>query len=259
MNKQIAAFAALGMVASAGAVGFSGGVYQENFDGMLGDETVSVNPDFSLPGAAGWYAPTQISYRVSDGTLSKAGLYSAGQPGSTDRALGIAQADSADFFFLALTNDTGITLNELQFDLFGEVWRLPETYINPANGQIEPNPGVMRATYRVGGAAWDDGAYSSLSALNVTSPTGVPEAQTPQNGNLNRQHLTTDLTGFNLLPGQTFWFRYDGVNGKGNDGLLAVDDLTITAPQAQPVPEPCTLSAAAFGLLLFARRRKTAV
>jgi|GEM_PF-5370914 len=256
MNKQFAAFAAMGLVASAGAVGFTGGVYQQNFDGMLGDDFVSADADHGLPGAPGWYAPNQIGYRVHDGSLSSASLYSVGQTGSTDRALGIEQSDSANFFLLALTNDTGMTLTELDFDLYGEVWRLPETYINPANGKVEPNPGLMTASYRVGGAAYNDGAYLPAAALNVTSATGVARAQTPQDGNLNRQHLTASLTGLSLAAGDTFWFRYDGVNGKGNDGLLAIDDLTITAPQAQPVPEPCSLIAASCGLLLFARRRR---
>jgi hypothetical protein len=101
----------------------SGGTYAQSFDALANTGTANAWADnVTLPG---WYAATNLTsvksgtvtlYNAGTGSLTTGALYSFGDSGSTDRALGsLASGGPGNFAYgVRLTNDT-VFANESKF------------------------------------------------------------------------------------------------------------------------------------------------
>ncbi len=232
---------------------FTDGTYVQNFDTLASDGfSVEFDAASPIPGTDGWYAkpgPAElVSLFVADGSGENSGLYSVGSTGSTERALGSKSGNSGTLFGLALRNNTGATLTSLDLSFYGELWRDAQ-----ANGTT-PNTNRLFVGYRIGGATLLEGGFTSLPTFDLFSGLGVPEAQQPLDGNANRTLKSGTVSGFSLVPNETFWLSFRGQSYPRDEAMFGIDDVRVIA--TQPVPEPATVAALGLGAAALLRRRR---
>jgi hypothetical protein len=220
--------------------------YFQNFDTLA-----SSGKSKSLP--AGWdYLPfggASGQYFADDGSSSQGGLYSYGQIGSSDRALGTLRSggsgnqQSGDFaiFGANFQNSGGGSISRLNISYTGEEWRLGAQGRGPDRLQFQ-------YSLNANGVGDKNATWINDPALDFLTPNlaGVGA----HNGNLavNQSQILGVISFLNIPQGSTFWVRWvDAVlpHGGPEDGL-AIDDFSIAA-----VPEAQTLAAGfAMALLL---------
>jgi hypothetical protein len=183
---------------------------------------------------AGWYGlgATVSKFGATDGDQTTGGQISFGLPNSSNRALGLLATSStaATAFGARFINGTGITLNRINLQVTGEVWRqsnVPKTlqffyYIDPTG---------------ISGFTTNTTAF--LPALNVnfqTVPTDVGgvavDGTSPQN-QTNISVLNQSIT--NWPPGAALWLAWQMTDSTGKAQGLSIDNLTFSAPVPIPV------------------------
>jgi len=238
-------------------------VYSQNFDSLPNPGPISINADnpvtintvtyslgnpydFAFPALAtgsgglgisalaGWYGlgATVSKFGATDGDQTTGGQISFGLPNSSNRALGLLATSStaATAFGARFINGTGITLNRINLQVTGEVWRqsnVPKTlqffyYIDPTG---------------ISGFTTNTTAF--LPALNVnfqTVPTDVGgvavDGTSPQN-QTNISVLNQSIT--NWPPGAALWLAWQMTDSTGKAQGLSIDNLTFSAPVPIPV------------------------
>jgi hypothetical protein len=181
-------------------------------------------------------------FRVGDGSSPVAGIYSFGNAGSPDRALGsIADEGNAYAFGFAMRNDSPIPIKSVTIRYRVENWRVPTETLNFVNtnwGTTAINPGVSPSN------------YLTMVALQPEAPllnSLQPEATShPVNGNLPEASYSETFTftrlgeqrGLNIPFGEYFFVRWQDRNRPGDDAGVALDDLEIFV---EPIPEPSSL------------------
>jgi hypothetical protein len=248
----------------------SGLVYTQNFDGLPDPGAVSVdsgntvtingityslaNPyDFASPvvasgssgglgvtNLAGWYGMSALESRfgASEGDLTAGGQNSFGLPESSNRALGLLATSTTGgtAFGARFLNDTTGTLNAINVQLTGELWRqsnLPKTlqcyyFIDPT-----------------GASSFPTNVTGYLPALNVNSPTSAAATGgVATNGTLtvNQTNLSINQTITNWPAGAMLWLVWQMTDSTGKAQGLAIDNLNFVANVAPPA-----LSAAVSG------------
>jgi hypothetical protein len=240
-----------------------GSIYSQTFDSLpdpgatsvdtanpvtIDDVTYSLaNPfDFAYPVAAtgntgglglaatmsGWYglanptASVGVRFGATDGDQTTGGQISFGLPNSSNRALGLLATSTTGYTAIGakFINNTGTTLNYINLQVTGEVWRqsnLPKSlecyyYIDPkATAPMSteataylPAFNVSFATVAgdVGGAAVDGTAPADQINLAVTNQ---PIARWP--------------------PGAALWLVWEMANSTGKAQGLAIDNLSFAA------------------------------
>jgi hypothetical protein len=256
----------------------NGSTYTQNFDSLpitpenANIETATVpmkwaddtTPTANIVSIPGWYlyhavAPASEGgtnghqrMRITSGSSTTGAFYSFGSTGSTERALGdvgsttIASNPPGDqniYTGLRLTNGTADALDSLTITYTGEQWR--------NNGNTASD--TIFFSYSLDPAATvNSGAYTSVSALDFTSPVFSATAATLDgNAAANRSTKTATISGIFWAPGTDLWLRWDDLQIGGNDHALGIDDLSFTA-----TPEPTTLALLTAALPLAARRRR---
>jgi hypothetical protein len=155
-----------------GQILISAGTYTQNFNSLAASGTS--NPWVDNSTLPGWYAsrsaggPAVATYRADGGTSIAGALYSYGTGTAADRALGtIASATPGDLAFgVRFTNDSAVTVTNLQLSYAGEEWR------NGGNGESNS----LAFAYRIGTGltnsdAANANAWTSASALSFVAPT----------------------------------------------------------------------------------------
>lgn len=199
----------------------------QDFDTLANTGTSSVLP-------TGWYfdetgSGANLLYGTSTGSSNGGDTYSFGAAGNTERAFGTLQTGSnVPVVGAQLTNNTGSAIGTLDVAYVGEQWRLGT--LNRADSlafQIS-----FDATSLV------TGTWTTVTQLSFTAPTQTGTVGL-LNGNLaaNQTAISYSLALATAVnSGQSFWLRWTDTNATGADDGLGIDNFSITAQAAAPVP-----------------------
>ncbi len=186
----------------------------------------------------GWYAEAAAGtyrFNASDGSCNIGSLYSFGENGSGERALGtLLSGTNNSRFGVRFVNNTGSPITDLLIEYVGEQWRRGTAPVG--------TPDRLNFQYSTNATSLATGTWTNVAALNFQSPNTTAAASTALNGNAaaNRQTISGTITGLNIPPGGVFWIRWTEFNVTGEDDGLAVDDFRITA---NTIAQPTTVTA----------------
>lgn len=224
-------------------------VYRQNFDGMPAAGTYSLSgrgphllsePPVGATAATGWLfrqtggTGSNAVFLVASGSGTGQGVYSAGTPGSTDRALGTLASGSGSYTIGVLfSNLTGTTLNNITLAFTTEQWR--------KGGSGKPNQWICK--YKTGVMEQPDlSGLQELPLLNfgsVISSTGAGSL----NGNLpaSQARISQTIRIGNWKPGEQLLICWEDADESGSDDLVAIDAFEFSANRI--APEPVSTSA----------------
>jgi uncharacterized repeat protein (TIGR01451 family) len=209
--------------------------YTQNFNSLT--NTGTTNPWENDTTLAGWYAARATAaittYRADDGTSNTGALYSYGSASSSDRALGSicstycgSSGVGTLAYGLRLQNDTGAVVAGFVITYTGEQWR------NGGNATQQK----LTFGYQVGTIVTDviAGSWITATALDFTSPIATATAGALDGNAITNSVRLSATVNVIIQPGEEIMFRWLDLNDSGNDHGLAIDDLSVTAIEAQP-------------------------
>ncbi|MBC8066348.1 MAG: PEP-CTERM sorting domain-containing protein [Chlorobia bacterium] len=232
--------------------------YAQNFDGLASsgltntwtqDASISEWWAYRFPASPGnaWFDVT--NYIANDGNLANGSLYSFGQTGSSERALGSigsGNTASGDFRYgTGFTNGFASAITSLSISYRGETWRVG-TATNSNNVDFQYS--LTATGVNDNEASWID--FDGLDFAQTIS--AVPG---PQNGNANFVLKSDTINALSISVGSTIWIRWTDIDHDGADHGLAIDDLNASFT-TQPVPEPASMVALGLGALALMRRKR---
>jgi endonuclease/exonuclease/phosphatase family metal-dependent hydrolase len=209
----------------------SGGTnYSQNFDTLASSGTGNAWTDnVTLPG---WYAATNstsaksgpVTLYIASAGSATGSLYSFGENGSPDRALGsVASGTPGNFAYgVRFANDTDFVATNIVISYTGEQWRAASTNVQS-----------LAFSYQVGGSLTNADAQNAqpwvaFPALDFNSPNTNATQNLPGNDPTNRVAFSNIvLAGVAVPPGRELFLRWYDANDAGNDDGLAIDDLTV--------------------------------
>jgi hypothetical protein len=190
------------------------------------------NGGLGLPAVAGWYgladltASVGVRFGASDGDQTTGGQISFGPENSSNRALGLLATSTTGYtaFGLKLINSTGRTLNYMNLQFTGEVWRqsnLSKTlefyyFIDPAAAD-----------------SFSTNVTAFLPALNVTFPTVAADVGgdavdgTATNNQAALAVMNQPMT--NWPSDAALWLVWEMASSTGKSQGLAIDNLSFSA------------------------------
>ncbi len=194
---------------------------------------------------AGWYGLGELitKFGATDGDQTTGGQISFGAAGSSNRALGLLATSSTGntAFGVKLINATGQTLNYLNLQFTGEVWRQSNL------------PKTLAVSYFIDPTASSpfSGSFTSLlPSLNVSFPTvaadtgGVAVDGTAAINQTNLSLVNQPITSW--PPGAALWLAWTMADPAGKAQGLAIDTLSFSATaQATLTPVPLDLKLSA--------------
>lgn len=243
---------AMGLLPAAAQTGFTpviygtaGTSYTQNFDGLpatgsfsltgkgpLAFTTAPINAA-SLPGWQLWMmagSNANAVFATGSGSATGNGVYSLGNNGSTDRALGTLSSSTGTYALgLLLTNQTGNLLNSFTLRFTAEQWR--------KGGSTNPNTWTFH--YKTGPITQlDEDSLRDESRLNFSS-VNSSAAGSSLNGNLteNQQVVSFTVTGINWKNGEQLLLRWDDADETGSDDIMALDDFQFSASLQSNKPQ----------------------
>ncbi|MDR2626484.1 MAG: calcineurin-like phosphoesterase family protein [Dysgonamonadaceae bacterium] len=204
---------------------------------------------------AGWYACTSGSLlpsgdntawsrfnyiRIDNGSCTEAALYAYGNgnpnvptANEQDRAVGTLAGTLARniHFGLLLENNTGTSLDGIELNYTGEMWRGGP---NPQQPQrlafsYAVNPDVIALRKRTLSIAQVE--TTAVDSLSFVSPASTDAEQNAScNGNALRNRVpVSGRIAVTLRPGDVLLLRWEDTDDAGNDHALAIDNLEVTA------------------------------
>lgn len=164
---------------------------------------------FGGTGITGDYARGSSAGRVSTG-----GIYAFRVGGADDVALGFQATDSdmnPGAITLRVVNQTGGVLNDVAvaYDIY---------YLND-----QGRASTLNFSYSL-----DDAVYTSLAALDFTSPAAADSGAV-----WTAEKRSTTLGALNLADGGSLYLRWStaGAGGSGSRDELAIDNVVIAVPE----------------------------
>lgn len=235
----------LGRPAAAITVNQFNTAFTEDFNSLatITGSTVPAGWEFSEVGSG-----ANTTYGAGTGSSSTGNTYSFGATSASDRALGAVRTSSvASAWGTVITNQTGVTLTQLDVQYVGEQWRLGAT------GRIDR----LDVAYSLDATSLTTGGWIDLDALDFVGPaTAGATGALDGNAAENRLLISHTLSGLSLAPGASLWLRWSDFDATGSDDGLAIDDFAITAVQTtvQAVPDqlPLAVMIAVLGALFLA-------
>lgn len=226
--------------------------YTQNFNTL--SKVAGSTTNASLP--TGWAisetgggARDNELYAVGTGSSTTGDIYSFGESGATDRALGsLLSATLVPMFGAQFTNNTGATITMLDIAYTGELWRRGTAH----------RADRLAFQYSTDATSLTTGTYLNFSALDFVSPTTSNDIGA-LNGNdrENSTAIAASILGLKIAANSSFWIRWNDVDALGADDGMAVDNFSLKA-RSSAVPEPGSLMLAGIALFgLFSTRRRS--
>jgi regulation of enolase protein 1 (concanavalin A-like superfamily) len=188
-----------------------------------------------LPALAGWYGSSALTakFGATAGDQTTGGQLSFGLPNSSNRALGLLATSTTGgtAFGVRFINGTGVTLNRMNLQFTGEVWRQSNV------------PKTLQFFYYIdisGTAGFPSTATRFLPGLNVNIPTVAADSggvAVDGTSPLYQTNLSVgNQTITNWPPGAALWLVWQMTDPTGKAQGLAIDNLSFSASVPQPVP-----------------------
>lgn len=245
----------------------AGLIYTQNFDSLPDPGSTSVNTanpvtidgityslsnpfDFAFPvsasgsdgglglaAMAGWYglanpsASVGTRFGATDGDQTTGGQISFGLPNSSNRALGLLATSTTGYtaFGLRFINGTQQTLNFINLQFTGEVWRQSNLAKTLTFYYLIDPTGVANFTTN---------ATAFLPALNVSFPVvsgDVGGAAVDGTAAANQSNLAvTNQLIAPWAPGAALWLVWEMADPTGKAQGLAIDNLSFSASALPP-------------------------
>ncbi|TXI20733.1 MAG: PEP-CTERM sorting domain-containing protein [Roseateles sp.] len=231
--------------------------YTQNFDSLASSgASIAWVDDSTLAGWSLVAAAPVTTYNTGNGSNgSTAGFFSFGATGSAERALGavvtngFAGNGGTVYSVLSLTNGSGAAFSGFTLKYDGEQWR--------NNGNAAAQSLVVQYAFGASYASIASGDWVTAgSAFNFTSPV-IGATAAIVDGNVAGKvaniggSVTTDWS-----AGSTLWIRWADLNDSGNDHLLAIDNVSVSAVSAVPEPGAYAMLLAGLGAVGFVARRR---
>jgi hypothetical protein len=235
-----------------------GSTYTQDFDSLPDPGVTSVdagnptsidgityslaNPyDFAFPAAssgsagglglsamAGWYGASVLAahFGASYGDQTKGGQISFGPTNGSNRALGLLATSTTGgtSFGLRLLNGSGQTLNFMNLQFTGEVWRQSNL------------PKTLQFFYfldQTGTNTFPTGTNAFIPALNVNFPTLAADSggvAVDGTSSLNQTNLSvTNQAIASWAPGTALWLMWQMTDSTGKAQGVAIDNLAFSA------------------------------
>lgn len=205
-----------------------GSTYTENFNTLAKTGNSNVLP-------AGWLIEESGTnanglYTASNGTANSGDTYSFGIIDEEERSLGCLQSGSLiPVFGVGFTNTTNAAFSALKITYIGEQWRL---------GAINRSD---RLDFQISTDAnnLSNGTWKDIDSLDLIAPLSSGTVGLINgNGPTNRISISFIISGLNIEPGKTFYFRWRDFNATGADDALSVEDfkmeVTLGASESEP-------------------------
>ncbi len=209
-------------------------IYTQDFNTLVDSGSSSVLPD-------GWHflengTVADDQYIAGTGSSKNSNTYSLGEEDSTERALGsIAAISLSPTFGANFINNTGEIISILNITYYGEQWRLGEN----------DRKDSLIFKYSIDADSLTDGNWTRVDELSFISPN-VSASIGALNGNLseNRRVMSFVITGLSILPGSSFWIKWEDKDVYSYDDALAVDDfqISVTTPSISCNLTPSSLN-----------------
>lgn len=235
-----------------------GAVYSQNFDSLPDPGETSVNAadpvaidgityslsnpyDFAFPVAssgnngglglsamAGWYGAgvSAAQFGATDGDQTTGGQISFGPPNGSNRALGLLATSSTKgtTFGVRLINGTAQTLNFMNLQYTGEVWR---------QSNLAKTLQFYYFMDDTGTYPFPDGTTAFIPALNVNIPTNAADTggvAVDGTSAMNQTNLSvTNQAIASWPPGAALWLMWQMTDSTGKAQGLAIDNLSFSA------------------------------
>lgn len=254
-----------------------GSIYTQNFNTLPNPGALSINADnpvtnngviyslanpfdFAFPviatgnsgglgiaALAGWYGSGVLSakFGATSGDQTTGGDLSFGLPNNSNRALGLLATSSTKgtAFGVRFVNGTGMTLNRINVQLTGEVWR---------QSNLAKTLQFFYLVDLTGTNTFSTNATALVPALNVSLPTlgsavnGVAVDGTAAINQTNLSVLNQAIT--NWPPGAALWLGWQMTDSTGKAQGLAIDNLSFSA--SVPLSVPLTIQTVGTNLFL---------
>ena len=205
----------------------------ENFDSLVNTGTSGTVPtgwDFVESGTN-----ANTTYTAGTGSANSGDTYSFGTAASSERAFGgLLSGSLTPTLGASFTNNTGVTITQLQIAYTGEQWRL----------------GTVSRTDRIDFQLSTDatslttGTWTDYDSLDFSSPFTTTVGAVDGNASANRTAISFTINGLNIANGTVFWIRWIDFNASGADDGLAVDDFSLTAGAPTTPTDPSGVGAA---------------
>jgi hypothetical protein len=185
-----------------------------------------------LAAMSGWYgladptASVGTRFGASDGDQTAGGQISFGPANSSDRALGLLATSTTGYtaFGAKFINNTGATLNYINLQVTGEIWRQSN------------KPKTLECYYFMDPTAvapMSTQATAYLPAFNISFPTDAGDvggAAVDGTAPANQVYLSvTNQPITNWPPGAALWLVWEIASSSGKSQGLAIDNFSFAA------------------------------
>ena len=190
-----------------------------------------------IPTLAGWYGTSvsETRFGATAGDQTAGGQISFGPANSSNRALGLLATSTTGgtAFGVRFINGTGMTLNRMNLQFTGEVWRQSNLAKTLQFYYVVDQTGTNAFPASTSAAAF-------LPALNVSFPTVAADtggAAVDGTASLNQTNLAVlDQVMANWPPGGALWLVWQMTDATGKAQGLAIDNLSFSASVPLSVP-----------------------
>ena len=280
MKQSITSLAVLAIVGAnlaSAQINYNGGIYAENFDGLLNSGSLAltgvgaIGAQASIPSLAGWQdarvagtATTAFTIVADTGTATTGRVYSYGSASATDRALGsLASGTTAAGVGASFLNSSADTFRSITLSFDREIWTVQGT-TTTSTWKDTLSFAYGFSSGSIGGSSFlTNSSMTAFSALDAFSPASneiisVVDAVNPvraRDGNsaTYQQNVTATIPDLNWAPGETLFIRWNDTDTGGFDAGIGIDNLTLVAV----IPEPSCGALLGLGIaaLSFLRRK----
>jgi hypothetical protein len=202
--------------------------HNENFDGM-GPAGTALPANWSAVrgGGTGVPAGANLVMQVTEGSANTGTIYNVGAASATDRALGSISSNSTfPAFGVNFINNTGDQIKEITISALVKQWR---------SGSADTFNEVMAFSYSTNATSLNDGTWTAVTSLNVNEILTTTTAAAAVDGNApaNQSNISAviNLSAAPIAIGSTIWIKWLDDNAVGNDSLLAIDNLSVSATE----------------------------